>query len=154
MTPSKIYLGAGADRREGFYHVDVVSQPGIDLVWNVMNFPWPFEDSSAESILAIDLIEHLPTHLTTYESTYVKFFEECYRVLKLNGELFIQTPSYRAEFMWDDFTHVKPFSVRSFDFLDTTKPYGQTTGFYSKAKFSVKAEELENHNLRFWLTKR
>lgn len=32
--------------------------------------------------------------------------------------------------------------------------YGKTNGYYSEAKFMVRAEELENHNLRFWMIKR
>lgn len=65
----------------------------------------------------------------------------------------MQTPGWKAEFLWIDPTHVRGFDVRSMDFFDDRTEFGKSTGFYSKCKFHVKAEELPNHNLRFWMTK-
>jgi predicted SAM-dependent methyltransferase len=149
----KIYLGAGNDRKEGYTHVDILDLPGIDVVCNLALFPWPFEDESADEIIAIDVIEHMPTHTKDMESTYIKFIEEAYRILIPGGLFYIQTPGSKASFMWTDLTHVRPFEKDSFDFFDPSTAYGKSTGFYSNAKFHVKAEELENHNLRFWMTK-
>jgi SAM-dependent methyltransferase len=101
---------------------------------------------------AVDVIEHLPPYIGD-EHGVIKFLEECHRILKPGAELFIQTPGWKAEFLWIDPTHVRGFDIQSMDFFDPTKHYGKTTGFYSKCKFSVKAEELPNHNLRFWLKK-
>lgn len=150
---NKIYLGAGNDRKEGYIHLDILDLPGIDIIHNLSHFPWPFDSESADVILAIDVLEHMPTHNSNGESVYIKFIEEAYRILVVGGLLYIQTPSSKASFMWTDISHVRPFEIDSFDLFDPSTTYGKTTGFYSKTKFSVKAEELENHNLRFWLTK-
>lgn len=153
INAKKIQLGAGTEQIEGYFNTDIVDLPGLDLVLNVMNFPWPFEDNSADEILAFDLIEHLPTHTNTYENTLIKFLEEAHRILKPNGLLHMRTPGWRSDFCWIDFTHVRPFDIRSFDFLDSSKDFGRSTGFYSKCKFKVDAEEFENHNLDFKLIK-
>lgn len=149
----KINLGAGEDQFEGFINVDLVDLPGIDVVHNLMEFPYPFETSSADEIRAVDLVEHLDHYTDDKRPTIIAFIEECYRILRPGGVLYMQTPGWKAEFLWIDPTHVRGFDIQSFDFFDPTKPFGQSTGFYSKAKFSVRAEELDNHNLRFWLTK-
>lgn len=151
--PIKINLGAGTDLFEGYVNVDFLKLPGIDVVHNLLHFPYPFKDNSATNISAVDVVEHLPNFTKEDEPMIIKFIDECYRILQPGGELYIQTPGYRAEFLWQDPTHVRGFHIKTFDLFDPSTEFGQTTGFYSQSKFSVKAEELPNHNLRFWMRK-
>jgi hypothetical protein len=148
----KINLGAGTDNTPDWHNVDAVDLPGIDTVHNLIHFPYPFDDNSADEIKAVDVVEHLPPYIGD-DHGVIKFLEECHRILKPGAELYLQTPGWRAEFLWIDPTHVRGFDIQSFDFFDPAKPFGKTTGFYSKCKFTVKAQELPNHNLRFWLKK-
>lgn len=150
---SKIYLGSGNDRRLGYTHVDHLPLEGIDVVHNLMYFPYPFEDEEAEHIIAIDVLEHLDHYTKDGKPTVIAFIEECHRILKTGGELFIQTPRYDADFLWIDCTHVRGFHERSMDFFDPTTHFGKTTGFYSDAKFKVRSEILPNKNLRFYMEK-
>lgn len=146
----KISLGAGEEPElgDGWVNVDLIQLPDIQVVHDLNQYPWPFDNGSADYIKAKDLIEHvLPV-------TLVKFIEECYRILKPNGTLWIQTPSWDADFLWIDPTHVRGFDKRSFDFFDPDTDFGRATGFYSKAKFKVEVKELENKNLQFTLIKR
>jgi SAM-dependent methyltransferase len=152
--PAKINLGCGTDIRPDWINMDRLDLPGVDVVHNLMRFPYPFDDDSAEEIRAVDVIEHLANYTEDDRPSVVAFIEECYRILKPGGELFIQTPGWDADFLWIDPTHVRGFDMQSMDFFDPDKHYGQTTGFYAKAKFSVRAEKLENNNLRFWMVKR
>lgn len=178
--PVRISLGAGTEIESGYVNVDLLDLPGIDVVHNCMEFPYPFEDESAEYIKAKDLIEHLD-HYVPYRQTWdeeisdgkggvdytithsferegqptiIAFIEECHRILKPGGTLWIQTPSWDAEFMWIDPTHVRGFDIRSFDFFDPDTDFGKSTGFYSHARFKVTAKMLENRNLQFELIKR
>lgn len=50
-----------------------------------LNKPWPFEDESADGIIAVELVEHIEDHLT--------LFEEASRVLKPGGRLMFTTPN-------------------------------------------------------------
>lgn len=149
----KINLGAGHDIRPGWVNVDHLPLKGIDKVHNLIKLPWPFEDESADEIRAMDVLEHLPNHTPDYKPMYVAFIEECHRILVPGGELFIQTPGWDAEFLWIDPTHVRGFDEQSMDFFDPTTHFGQTTGFYSKAKFKVTCEKLANCNLWFTMVK-
>lgn len=150
---TKINLGAGEDQKEGYINVDRVELPGIDVVHNLIQFPYPFEDNSADEIMAVDVLEHLPNYIGE-DSGAIRFVEECHRILKPGGTLYMQTPGWRAEFLWIDPTHVRGFDIKSMDFFDPDTDFGKSTGFYSKCKFKVRAEELPNHNIRFWMEKR
>jgi len=55
----KINLGAGGDIRQGFVNHDIAQLPGIDVVHDLDVYPWPWEDASADEIVAKDLLEHL-----------------------------------------------------------------------------------------------
>lgn len=148
----KINLGAGNDQTPGWVNVDMMQLEGIDVVHNLINFPYPFDDESADEIKAVDVLEHLPPYIGE-EHGVIKFINECHRILQPGGVLYLQTPGWKAEFLWIDPTHVRGFDIQSMDFFDPDKPFGKSTGFYSPNKFHVKAEELPNHNLRFWMEK-
>jgi SAM-dependent methyltransferase len=150
----RINLGAGQDQFEGFVNVDFLDLPGIDVVHNLMTFPYPFEDESAVEIRSVDFVEHLDHFTDDKRPAVIAFVEECHRILKPGGTLVSQTPSYNAEFAWQDPTHIRPFHPKTFILFDPDSEYGKTNGYYSKAKFHVRVEELENHNLQIWMTKR
>lgn len=150
----KICLGAGNDPTPGFVNVDMLDLPGIDVVHNLMDLPYPFEDESATEIRAVDVLEHLDHYTSDRRPSVIAFIEECHRILKPGGELYIQTPGYDAEFMWQDVTHVRGFHPKSMDLFDPDTGYGKTNGYYSKATFKVRVEQLPNKNLRYWMVKR
>lgn len=162
----KLNLGSGNDPLEGFVNVDMLERDDVDVKHNLMDFPYPWDNDSADEIRAIDVIEHLDNyiydiepdedgewHLTNGRPTIMAFIEECYRILKPGGTLYIQTPSWDSELFKIDPTHVRGFHPRTFDFFDPTTEYGQIRDFYSPAKFRVQSEQLENLNLRFWMEK-
>lgn len=153
-TPLKINLGAGAAPTPGYVNVDMIKLPGIDVMHNLMDFPYPFDDESATHIKAIDVLEHLDHYTSDNRPSVIAFIEECHRILQPGGELFLQTPGHDAEFLWIDPTHVRGFHPESMDFFDPDTFYGRSTGFYSKARFRVSVEQLANRNLQFTMNKR
>ncbi len=152
----KISLGAGEEPElaEGWVNVDLVQLPNIQVIHNLMEFPYPFKDGEVEYIKAKDVIEHLDHYTKDNRPTIIAFVEECYRILAPGGTLWIQTPGWDAEFLWIDPTHVRGFDVRSMDFFDPETDFGRSTGFYSKAKFKVTATKSENCNIVFEMVKR
>lgn len=157
MPEIKLSLGCGLeieDKTQGWLNVDWIDLPGIDVVHNLLKFPYPFKDGEASYIKAKDLIEHLPSHTEDGRSTIIAFIEECHRILKPGGSLWIQTPAWDADFLWIDPTHVRGFDPRSFDFFDPETDFGRATGFYSACQFRVEAKQLENKNLQFTMVKR
>lgn len=154
MEPIKINLGSGNDPKEGHVNVDMLERNDVDVVHNLMNFPYPFEDNSASHIKAIDVIEHLDHYTDDKKPAIMEFMRECHRILQDGGELYIQTPSWDSDLFKIDITHVRGFHEQSFDFFDKDTWYGQIRGFYDGPEFKVSCNKLENGNLQFTMIKR
>ena len=138
----KLNLGCGADIREGYINIDNIVRPGISTFqWDLNITPYPWVAGSAEEILAIDILEHLDNP--------VAFVTECWRLLEPGGLLFIQTPRYDADFLWDDPTHKRGYTEKTMDFFDPDKPYGNVPYLYSNAQYHVECVILPNKNLQF-----
>ena len=84
--PLKINLGSATKVKKGFVNCDVRGFPEVDRVFDLTDFPWPFETESAEIITSEETIEHLP------RIAMDNFFKECYRILEHGGTLFLQCP--------------------------------------------------------------
>jgi SAM-dependent methyltransferase len=67
----------------------------------------PADDDSVDLIMMNHVIEHIadPSHV----------MQECARVLRPGGGLYLRTPNVQrvGQRFWDDYTHVKPYTVRS-----------------------------------------
>ena len=53
----KLYLGAGQKRLDGYTHVDIAATDGIDVVHDLNELPWPWDDGSISIITAEDVVE-------------------------------------------------------------------------------------------------
>lgn len=136
--PIKINLGAGSEPTPGWVNTDWLQMPGIDKVFNLLQFPWPFDDNVADEILARDVIEHMPNFTAGGQSTPIEFVRECWRILQPGGKLFMTTPHWASPNMWIDPTHVRGFDVKSFDYFDPDTDFGKWYGYYSAdRKFTV-----------------
>jgi len=82
----KFNLGCGPKKKKGFINVDVRPLPEVDFIWNLTEFPWPWEDNSIEVIVSEETLEHLPWRKQD------QIFLEIYRVLEPGGTVFIQVP--------------------------------------------------------------
>lgn len=151
----KINLGCGSEPDLGpeWRNVDWLELPGVDVVHNLLQLPYPFEDGSAKYIKAIDLLEHLPNYTPDNQATAIVFVEECHRILAPGGELVIQVPHWNSPNMWIDPSHVRGFDPRSMDYFDPDTDFGKWYGYYSKCKFRVSATEA-NGNVTFTMVKR
>jgi predicted SAM-dependent methyltransferase len=131
---------------EDKFNVDMIDGPGVDLVWNLDNFPYPLKDGQFKQIIARDVIEHL--------TDIVKVMEEWHRLLQVGGKLWIRTND--AEFpkqAWTDPTHKHAFTLESFDYWDDNTFLGKHYGFYSKAKFRVLSRVKKNFGIEIELCK-
>ena len=114
----KINLGAGSEPTENWTNVDWLRLPGIDVVHNLLEFPWPFPDNCGAEIKAIDVLEHMPNFTPDNKSTPIAFIEECHRILLMGRKLFITVPHWQSPNCWIDPTHVRGFDERSMDYFD------------------------------------
>lgn len=158
FEPLRINLGAGLEPTEGWCNLDWKEGKGINVIHNLFEYSWPFNDNSADEIKAIDVLEHMPVVDGT-DSVPIKFVEECHRILKPGGILTIQVPHYQSPNLWIDPTHVRGYDPRSMDYFDPDKDLGKWYGYYSDKKFIVtsevsRMEDGQPSNVTFRMVKR
>jgi len=80
--PLCLNLGCGETHKEEMVNVDLYGNP--DIVWDLQEFPYPWDDNSVDEILMNHVLEHLPN--------WWGAFTECARILKPGGKLYIHVP--------------------------------------------------------------
>jgi SAM-dependent methyltransferase len=104
-TSARLNLGCGRYPKPGFVNVDWVAAPGVDVVHDLTELPYPFDSGSFERIEADHVIEHLPD--------VFRVMGELHRLLAPGGELIVRVPHFSR-----GFSH--PEHKRGFD---ATFPY-------------------------------
>lgn len=131
LLADKLNLGCGNDIRPGYVNLDRVQLPGVDITWELTNYPYPFDEGRFSEIELVNVLEHLPDT--------VKVLEELHRISKPGGKITIRVPYWNGLEQSTDPTHVRMFNEFSFDYFDPQKPLGIRRPYYSKAKFYVKS---------------
>jgi SAM-dependent methyltransferase len=98
----KLDLGAGKNKKEGFLGVDILDFEGVDVVTNLGNDPWPWEDNSVDEVHCSHMLEHLVA------KQRIHFANELHRVLKPGCKAAIITPHFASVRAYGDLTHQWP----------------------------------------------
>jgi len=140
----KVNLGCGTDIKEEFINIDSVRSKGVDLVRDLNNYPYPFEDSSVEEIYARDIMEHLDDPNA--------FIRELWRIGKPGCKIFIRTPHFSSMYAWADLTHKRPFSYFTLNHYDIERD--ETTSLINKdlVNFRIKNSLNFGHYGKFGLS--
>ena len=113
--PTTLDLGCGANKASGAFGVDLVPAPGVDLVHDLSQVPWPLPDDHFEQVICNHVLEHL-TNLTGAMG-------EIHRVCRHGAQVRIVTPHFSSLNSWEDPTHVRHFARRSFWHFDAANPH-------------------------------
>ena len=133
----KLDLGCGDNKAEGFEGADIAALPGVDHVFDIMQFPWPFEDGTFDELRSSHYVEHIPQAFFTPNprypiaknvtavaegphsvSLFLKFFDECFRILKPGGTFRVLCPHGHSDRAYQDPSHVRYLVEASWDYLD------------------------------------
>lgn len=131
-------LGCGKNKYEGAIGIDFNENTDADVIHNLNEFPYPFDDNEFDKIVLNHILEHL--------DDVVKVIEEVHRIAKPNAIAVINVPFFTSVDAFADPTHKHFFSSRSFDYFT-----GDIDAFdyYSHARFQKLKVEI-----RFWQWKK
>lgn len=101
----KLNLGSGKDIRRGWVNLDIVKSEGVNVVWNLERFPYPFKDSEFDLINCHMILEHL--------DDVQSVIKELWRISKKGATIFIEVPHFSSWQAWGDITHKKAFNHSS-----------------------------------------
>ncbi len=103
-------LGCGNKKKPDSIGVDFNDRTEADVIHNLNEFPYPFEDSSFDEIYMDNTLEHL--------DDVMKVMEEVHRICKSGGFVKIIVPYFRSKWAFIDPTHKHYFTVESFSYFD------------------------------------
>lgn len=109
----RLNLGCGPDARDGYVNLDVVAVPGAQLVARLGQGCLPFPDASFGLVLCQDILEHVDV---------VDAMREVHRVTAPGGLVVISAVHFTSRNLYVDPTHVRGYSVRTFDFFVRSAP--------------------------------
>jgi len=112
IAPTKLDLGCGKNKREGFHGVDQYKMEGVDTVLKIGTAKWPFADNSIEEAHSSHFVEHLTAN------ERVHFFNELHRTMKAGAKATVIVPHWCSNRAYGDPTHQwPPFSEMAVFYL-------------------------------------
>jgi len=129
----KAILNLGAGNRiigNAVNHDVTKHRPEIAVAWDLNKLPWPWPDNSFDMIVARSVFEHLRLNL-------VESLDECWRIIRRDGQIFIKLPHWQSDVAHWDPTHYWFFSVISLDQFDPDTKRGKEYGFYTARKWRL-----------------
>src|SRR5688572_28319543 len=123
-SPLKLNLGSGQRPRDGYVNVDKFGSP--DVIWDLEQFPWPWEDDSVSEVL----MQHVLEHLGASAGVYFAIVKELYRVCRHGAVVHIIVPHPRHDDFLGDPTHVRPITPEGWMLFSVAKNhYWKENGF-------------------------
>jgi len=125
-------LGAGLRYFPDYINHDITKHHDhIDIVYDLNHTPWTcWSDNQFDMIQAVSVFEHL-------EINIFQAMNECWRILKPTGKIYIKYPTFESPTIHDDPTHRWFWSKNILDYFDPTTEYGKRYAFYSERKWTI-----------------
>lgn len=110
----KLNLGCGFKKLLDHWNIDIEKKCNPDQVVDLEQFPWPFADNYFEHITADNILEHLGQN----PKVFTLVMKELYRVSADQATWFVNFPHHRCDLFYDDYTHVRPLTGKTFKMFD------------------------------------
>ena len=123
-------LGCGKKPVEGAVNLDITPDTKPDIVHDLNEFPWPFDNARFASILAHDVIEHL--------GDIVQTMEEIHRICQPGATIDITVPHFSSSNAFTDPTHRHYFGYFSFDYFTG----GHEHSYYTRQRFRMLRRQI------------
>lgn len=110
----RLNMGSGFRKVNDYWNVDIEPRCNPDEILDLEKTPWPYEDNFFEKIMADNILEHLGQN----PRIFTEIIKEMYRVSKDQAEWIINVPHHRCDNYYDDYTHVRALTPRTFMMFD------------------------------------
>ena len=143
----KLDIGCGANKQDGFIGMDIRKLPGVDIVHNIEQFPWPLPDKSVSMAVASHVLEHINPGSTDPRlvglikllkvkkvisdkeivefigesevfGVFIRFMDEVWRVLKVEGRFAFVVPYPNSVGFNQDPSHLNPINEATLAYFD------------------------------------
>lgn len=126
-------LGCGRQHMPQAVNLDITSETNPDVVHDLNQRPWPFNDNQFQAIYARDVIEHL--------DDTVAVMEEIHRICAPGAMVYLNVPHFSSAGAFTDPTHRRYFSAFTFDYFAED----HELNFYSRCRFRPRLVQIIFH---------
>jgi len=154
-SPFRLDLACGTRKDEGYFGIDIIKTPQVDMVWDLEKYPWPIPDNCVDEAICFHYLEHV--------KDIMKFMNEVYRILKTGSKITIIAPYYNSMRAWQDPTHIRVISENTFlyynkqwrvdnhvDHYPIKADFDFSFGYLFTADWANRAEEARAFALRHY----
>jgi len=99
-----INIGSGYKKYKDYINLDADFNCNPDILFDLENDIFPFEDSSIDKVIAHHILEHIG-------DGYFHVLKELYRICKHGAIIDIRAPHHNHEVFHNDPTHKRPITV-------------------------------------------
>ncbi|WP_137937967.1 methyltransferase domain-containing protein [Chitinivorax sp. B] len=135
-APIKLNVGGGTTRRDGYFNIDLVALPEVDIVAD-LNAPLSLlPDNCVSAVYTSHVLEHV--------TNLLGLMEELHRVCRPDAMLEIIVPHFSSPLYYSDPTHVRPWGIYTIGyFMDREDQIGRKVpSYYSQARFKLLERRL------------
>jgi SAM-dependent methyltransferase len=146
----KLDIGCGDNKMDDHIGMDNVDCPCVDVLHDMTNFPWPFPKETFTLLSSHHVLEHIPRE----NGVFIQVMNECWRILKFDGQFRIAVPYGGSTMYFADPTHINPIVPQTFHYFDPLAPM-QTYHVYKPKPWAI--QQLfwaPDGNIECLLTKR
>ena len=122
---TKLNLGCGKKQFPDHVNVDLAASVGPDVVHDLDQYPYPFEDSCFDEVCVYDVVEHI--------EDMPAFMREIWRVCRPGALVRITTPHFSNRNSYTDPTHRRHLAFFSWDYFTPGHPFN----FYGSEGFEI-----------------
>jgi SAM-dependent methyltransferase len=129
----RLHLGSGGRPLAGFYNVDHLPLPGVDIVADLNEPLAELPDDCVEAVYSRHTLEHI--------ARLLELLAELHRVTRPDARLEISVPHFSNPYGYSDPTHVRFFGVYSFFYFcdRDDQPRRKVPSFYMPQRFRVES---------------
>lgn len=130
-------LGCGMRRKDGYFGVDHLGLPNVDIVADLNQPLTELPDGCVEKIFTRHTLEHV--------ENFLPLMAELHRVMRPNGRLEITVPHFSNPYGYSDPTHVRLFGLYTFFYFADEKdqPRRKVPSFYMPERFTVESVRIK-----------
>jgi hypothetical protein len=134
-------IGCGQNKQSpAWIGMDVRPFPGVDIIHDWNDTPWPLPDECVTQAIASHVVEHVPPVYYKDGKTvfgFIAFMDEVWRVLKPDARFAIALPYGLSGGMLQDPTHVNFCNEHTWLYFDPIAQGGQLYRFYRPKPWKI-----------------
>jgi len=131
----RLDIACGSNKQPGFVGMDIRRLDGVDIVHDLEDIPWPLPDESCILIMA----SHIMEHICPARFGMIKVMDECWRVLKPQGQLAISMPHGRSAGYLQDPSHCNQRNETTWSYFDPEIHGGALYNIYQPKPWKVES---------------